>query len=107
MFIKTLKTQDIIIAIQTHSQPRACELRIGDTGTGIPKAVQPRIFEPFYTTKAPGAGLGLGLSISARIIDDLGGRLQAGVSPLGGARFTIELPQAEHVLPPHDESHAT
>ena len=82
-------------------------LWVDDNGPGVPEDQRRQVFEPFYTTKAPGAGLGLGLSISARIIDDLGGRLQAGVSPLGGARFTIELPQAEHVLPPHDESHAT
>nr|WP_261389610.1 ATP-binding protein [Halomonas denitrificans] len=69
-------------------------IRVDDNGPGIPEPQRRQVFEPFYTTKAPGAGLGLGLSISARIIDDLGGRLAASVSPLGGARFTIDLPRA-------------
>ncbi|WP_280554458.1 ATP-binding protein [Halomonas sp. 25-S5] len=68
-------------------------IRVIDNGPGITEAHLGRIFEPFYTTKSPGSGLGLGLSISARIIDDLGGRLAADNAPGGGARFTITLPR--------------
>lgn len=72
-------------------------VRIGvsDTGPGIPEPHLPRIFEPFFTTKSPGNGLGLGLSISARIIKDLGGSIEAGNQPGAGARFTIILPREE------------
>lgn len=67
---------------------------VDDNGPGIPEQQRQHIFEPFYTTKAPGSGLGLGLSISARIIDDLGGSLTVTTSPQGGARFVILLPEA-------------
>ncbi|PMR80685.1 sensor histidine kinase [Halomonas urumqiensis] len=67
-------------------------LGVADNGPGIDEALLPSIFEPFFTTKSPGSGLGLGLSISSRIIDDLGGRLRAENRPQGGALFTITLP---------------
>ncbi len=69
-------------------------IRVVDNGPGIADEHLGRIFEPFFTTKSPGSGLGLGLSISARIIDDLGGELSADRAPGGGARFTITLPRA-------------
>ncbi|MFG6179459.1 ATP-binding protein [Halomonas sp. THAF12] len=73
--------------------PEWVRLEVADNGPGIPAERLPRIFEPFYTTKAVGSGLGLGLSISARIIDDLGGRLEAANNTESGARFTITLPR--------------
>jgi two-component system C4-dicarboxylate transport sensor histidine kinase DctB len=69
----------------------AC-LRVADNGPGIAEAHLPHVFEPFFTTKAPGAGLGLGLSISARIMEDLGGKLSVANRPEGGAEFTLTLP---------------
>ncbi|MDX1464857.1 MAG: ATP-binding protein [Halomonas sp.] len=69
-------------------------IRVIDNGPGIADEHLGRIFEPFFTTKSPGSGLGLGLSISARIIDDLDGELSADRAPGGGARFTITLPRA-------------
>ncbi|MDR9438482.1 MAG: ATP-binding protein [Halomonas sp.] len=81
--------------LQLGIEPDVDEVKIHviDNGPGIPEAHLGRIFEPFFTTKSPGSGLGLGLSISARIIDDLGGRLAADPAPGGGARFTIILPR--------------
>ncbi|NLC20643.1 MAG: sensor histidine kinase, partial [Halomonadaceae bacterium] len=55
-----------------------------------------------FTTKSPGSGLGLGLSISARIIQDLGGRIEAQNLSDGGACFTLILPRAE---PPESSPH--
>ncbi|PXX96226.1 sensor histidine kinase [Halomonas sp. LBP4] len=74
---------------------------VADNGPGIAEENLARIFEPFFTTKSPGSGLGLGLSISARIIDDLGGRLSAGNRPGGGALFTITLPRDTDTRNPH------
>ncbi|WP_229803849.1 sensor histidine kinase [Litchfieldella qijiaojingensis] len=75
-------------------EPRGKEVRIGvaDNGPGIAEEHLKRVFEPFFTTKSSGSGLGLGLSISSRIIDDLGGRLEACNQANGGALFTIVLP---------------
>jgi signal transduction histidine kinase len=65
-----------------------------DTGPGISPQVLPRLFQAFFTTKAPGEGTGLGLWVSASIIEQHGGRLQAENRPEGGAAFVIELPLA-------------
>ena len=73
-------------------------MSVADNGPGIPDAHLSQVFEPFFTTKPSGKGLGLGLSISSRIIDDLGGSLTAANRTAGGARFTIRLPR--HPAPP-------
>lgn len=69
-------------------------VRIADNGPGIPEALLDKLFDPFFTTKAVGDGLGLGLFISFGIVQDLGGRLQAGNNATGGAWFRVELPRA-------------
>ncbi|MFC3285823.1 sensor histidine kinase [Litchfieldella rifensis] len=75
-------------------EPRGSEVHItvADNGPGIADEHLNRVFEPFFTTKSTGSGLGLGLSISSRIIDDMGGRLEASNQAGGGARFLITLP---------------
>jgi two-component system C4-dicarboxylate transport sensor histidine kinase DctB len=65
-------------------------LTVRDNGHGIEDLEQ--LFEPFYTTKAPGEGVGLGLAISSSIVNDLGGRLTARNAASGGAVFEIKLP---------------
>ena len=66
-------------------------LSVHDNGTGIVDL--DALFEPFYTTKLPGDGLGLGLAISSSIVADLGGRLTARNRPGGGAVFEMRLPR--------------
>lgn len=65
-------------------------LTIRDNGPGIENLDE--LFEPFYTTKAPGDGVGLGLAISSGIVNDLGGRLTARNAADGGAIFEVQLP---------------
>ena len=67
---------------------------IADNGAGISDTALPRIFEPFYTTKAPGQGTGLGLSLAYDIAVGHGGTLMAGRSEAGGALLTVTLPLA-------------
>ncbi|MEM6635100.1 MAG: ATP-binding protein [Pseudomonadota bacterium] len=67
-------------------------LTVRDNGPGI--ADLDALFEPFYTTKAPGEGVGLGLAISSGIVNDLGGRLTARNGQGGGAVFEVQLPLA-------------
>jgi signal transduction histidine kinase len=64
------------IVISTAVIENAVSVEIRDTGAGIPAAVLPRIFEPFYTTKPIGEGTGLGLAVSHRIVAEHGGRIQ-------------------------------
>ena len=66
-------------------------IAVQDTGTGIESELLRRLFEPFVTTKEAGAGLGLGLAVSAGIVREFGGSLVAANRPQGGAEFTIEL----------------
>lgn len=67
-------------------------IHIDDSGKGLPAEGHKHLFEPFYTTKKN--GLGLGLSISLQIMQTMGGNLSTGVTDLGGARFTISLKKA-------------
>ena len=65
-------------------------LSVRDNGPGIDNL--DALFEPFYTTKQPGDGVGLGLAISSGIVNELGGRLTAHNAPEGGAVFEVQLP---------------
>lgn len=65
-------------------------LTVRDNGHGIDNF--DNLFEPFYTTKQPGDGVGLGLAISSGIVNDLGGRLTARNASGGGAVFEVQLP---------------
>ncbi len=66
-----------------------------DNGAGLLAEIPEQIFEPFYTTKAPGSGSGLGLAICRELVDRMGGQIQASNRPTGGARITISLPAAD------------
>jgi len=69
-------------------------LFVADDGPGVPSTDRERVFDPFYTTKAPGAGTGLGLAIVARTVHDLGGIVWVDRAREGGAVFKIFLPLA-------------
>lgn len=67
-------------------------VEVEDDGPGIPEDVRARIFEPFYTTKGAGEGLGLGLSICQDIVQQHGGRIGLSSKP-GCTRFSVTLPR--------------
>jgi two-component system, NtrC family, C4-dicarboxylate transport sensor histidine kinase DctB len=66
-------------------------LRVEDSGTGVPSEIAARIFDPFFSTKGVGNGLGLGLSITYNIVKDFDGTITLGRSDLGGAAFNVRL----------------
>ncbi len=84
------------LSLTTHlgSDGRVC-LDIADSGTGIPEAILPRLFEPFVTTKATGKGTGLGLAMVFSIVKAHHGEIRAENLPDGGARFRLALPPAQ------------
>ncbi|MES1173180.1 MAG: HAMP domain-containing sensor histidine kinase [Myxococcales bacterium] len=69
-------------------------LTVADTGPGIAAEVLPHIFEPFFSTKAPGDGTGLGLSVVYGIVEDHGGRISVESTTGNGSRFSVFLPKA-------------
>jgi len=69
----------------------AVEVRVHDNGPGIASDVVPHIFEPFFSTKEPGRGTGLGLSVSKEIVERHGGTLRVETAPDGGTRFVATL----------------
>ncbi|MDR9417054.1 MAG: ATP-binding protein [Gracilimonas sp.] len=82
------------LKISTKQREQTIEVKISDSGPGIPADILPKIFEPNFTTKNQGAefGLGLGLAISHEIIGQAGGSIVARNRESGGAEFTIILP---------------
>jgi two-component system, NtrC family, sensor kinase len=89
--------------VQANAERREIEIRTGDregwawieledSGPGVPTEDEPKLFQPFYTTKPVGEGTGLGLSVSYDIIRSHNGRIGYRRSPRGGAIFYFELP---------------
>ncbi|MEQ9021256.1 MAG: ATP-binding protein, partial [Pseudomonadales bacterium] len=70
------------------------QVRVADNGPGIPKEIQDKIFDPFYTTKDVGAGLGMGLSICHTIVSNHSGVLAIESSDERGTVFTFDLVDA-------------
>jgi signal transduction histidine kinase len=68
-------------------------LTFSDSGPGIAPEAKDKIFDPYFTTKSDGSGIGL--SLSHRIVTDHGGSLTVADSELGGAEFRIEIPLKE------------
>jgi len=85
--MKELKSRELTL-LMTAGETAVLSVR--DNGAGIDDLDQ--LFEPFYTTKKPGDGVGLGLAISSGIVNDLGGRLIARNGTKRGAVFEIQLP---------------
>ncbi|MBN1672072.1 MAG: PAS domain S-box protein [Kiritimatiellae bacterium] len=78
------------VYVSTRGTKKRVRLSVRDTGPGIPKDTLPKLFEPFFTVKPD--GLGLGLPISQKIVKAHGGTLKAANHPGGGAAFTVSLP---------------
>jgi PAS domain S-box-containing protein len=77
-----------------EQQPRRTLLSVCDTGPGVPEDIRRRIYDPFFTTKPPGQGTGLGLSVTLRQLNAVGAELTLTDAPGGGACFTLLLPSA-------------
>jgi signal transduction histidine kinase len=78
------------IAVFSAVEKDRIVIRISDSGPGVPLEIRGKIFDPYFTTKTDGTGIGL--SLSHRIVTDHGGSLTVSDSELGGAEFRIEIP---------------
>jgi len=79
------------IAIETRADGQEIRIVVRDNGPGIAAQAFPKLFQPFFTTKAD--GMGLGLSLCATLIERVDGRIEAENAPDGGACFAITLPR--------------
>ncbi len=81
------------LIVSTFSKPdeNTVFIRFKDTGPGIDKGIMTHIFEPFYTTRKKGKGVGLGLSVVSTIVEDHNGTIEVKSDPPDGAEFTISL----------------
>jgi PAS domain S-box-containing protein len=87
------------IIVQTRNCAEWAEIRIRDSGTGIPEDVRTRIFDPFFTTKEIGKGTGQGLSIARSVIVDRhGGTIHFETEEGKGTTFVIRLPHDGKLL---------
>jgi len=92
-----------IVWVRARMDRGCASVQVEDDGPGIAPEALPHVFEPFYTTKAPGQGTGLGLSVSLGIATQYGGSLEAENRAGGrGARFSLWLPPAPDGSVPAD-----
>lgn len=80
------------VELSTAAEPGGIALAVRDTGPGIPREALPSIFEPYFTTKRTGTGVGL--AVAKNIIEGLGGRIAADSGAEGGTVITMHLPAA-------------
>ena len=94
----TLAKGEQIIAIDSEFKDDFVVVRIADSGPGVPRKIRELIFEPFYTTR--GQGTGIGLAFCRRVLDSVGARIEVGSSALGGAEFGIRISAGERQQTP-------
>jgi PAS domain S-box-containing protein len=98
MSLKNYVEDNPTITLRTYAQGNNVVLEVGDNGPGMEESVRKRVFEPFYTTKPPGQGTGLGLSVSYFIIVNNHSGILDVESTLGeGTRFFVRMPVAQPI----------
>jgi two-component system, NtrC family, sensor kinase len=106
--IKTSKNRDegiifletaLVVPSQPENGPLMLQIAIQDNGEGIPPELIDTVFDPFFTTKEPGAGTGLGLSVSLALVESMGGTIRIESGAGEGATVRLLLPLAAAVLP--------
>ena len=80
------------LSIRTRTDDQTAVVEISDTGAGIAPESLSRIYDPFFTTKAPGQGTGLGLSVTYGVVQEHHGAIECDSEPGQGTRFTLTLP---------------
>lgn len=100
--------EDNVVTVRTYADGNDVVLEVSDTGAGIPEWRVARIFDPFYTTKAPDVGTGLGLTICREKLEELGGTLTVDSTVGKGTTFVARLSRADlPVAPSGDGSPAS
>jgi two-component system, sensor histidine kinase RegB len=93
------------VLLRVEATPLVLRLEVRDTGAGIPAEVLPRVGEPFFTTREPGSGMGLGVFLARSLSEQLGGSFSLTSTPGTGTRAVVQVPllvpaRPASVLPP-------
>ncbi len=88
------------VSVRSHTDGAWACVEVKDSGSGIPPEVVARVFEPFFSTKGPGLGTGLGLTISKQLIEEVGGEVRVESEVGRGTRVLVRLPAAPSALRP-------
>lgn len=96
--------QGQVVEVRIEGREDAIEVTVDDAGPGVPDDLRERIYEPFF--RGPSArgrriGYGLGLALTRTAVEEQGGTIEVGTSPLGGARFRARLPRRTPARDPH------
>jgi signal transduction histidine kinase len=79
------------VRVETQKVEKKIQVKITDSGSGMDKRALRRLFDPFYTTKAPGKGTGLGLAMTHEIIEKMKGTIQVKSEPGKGTEVIVTL----------------
>jgi two-component system, CAI-1 autoinducer sensor kinase/phosphatase CqsS len=90
--LAAVQESDGVIEIAFYQEKEACRLMVTDTGRGIPPHVLPHVFDPFYTTRS--AGTGMGLAFCKRVVAAFGGKIGCDSREGEFTVVCVELPQA-------------
>ncbi len=83
-----------VVRVRSYRDANTFSVSVSDNGCGVPEENLPKVFEPFFTTREPGAGIGLGLTIARHAAEAHGGEVLADSRPGEGSTFTIRIPAA-------------
>ncbi|MGE4442271.1 MAG: response regulator [Desulfomicrobium sp.] len=100
--LESTPTEERLLAIQADLEDAEFIISVRDSGCGIEEHLLTRIFEPFFSTKEVGKGIGLGLAICHGIIEAMGGNISVRSTPGRGSTFTTKVPMAVHAHNEHN-----
>jgi signal transduction histidine kinase len=100
--LESTPAEERLLAIQADMENAEFILSVQDSGCGMEEHLLTRIFEPFFSTKEVGKGIGLGLAICHGIIEAMGGDISVRSTPGHGSTFTIKVPMAVHAHNEHN-----
>jgi histidine kinase len=89
---------NISVRLITSYSQDSIEIRVNDTGAGVPDNFRDKVFDPFFTTKEPGRGLGLGLSLVKGTVTDYGGSIYIDGPATSGAAFVVLFPVQQEAI---------